>query len=126
MPRTIQIDQRIFENLCEIQSTKEEIAHVLGCSPDTIERWCKKTYGHDKTFSEVYAQFSDYGKVSIRRQQFKHMKNSPTMSIFLGKQYLGQRDIVHEEVTCEDLGCLADMLRLDTGTASEADDQDEK
>ena len=82
MPRTIQIDQRIFENLCEIQSTKEEIAHVLGCSPDTIERWCKKTYGHDKTFSQVHAQFSDYGKVSIRRQQFKHMKKSRSTSFF--------------------------------------------
>ena len=39
-----EIDKKIFENLCGLQCTLEEIAGVFDCSADTIERWCKREY----------------------------------------------------------------------------------
>lgn len=91
MSTPIKIDKDIFENLCEIQCTKEEIAKVFNCSTRTILRFCKDTYG--ETFETVYSQFLESGKASIRRMQFASAKNgSITMQIWLGKQYLGQTD----------------------------------
>lgn len=91
----IEIDQKRFENLCGIQCTLEEIAGVFGCSSDTIERWCKRTYGLN--FAEVYKKHSGVGKMSLRRAQFRLAEKNAAMAIFLGKNLLGQRD--HIEYT---------------------------
>ena len=91
----IEIDQKIFENLCGIQCTQTEIADVLNVSVDTIERWAKRTYNED--YAEVYKKFSAKGKMSLRRYQFELAKKSTAMAIFLGKNYLGQRDCVEYE-----------------------------
>lgn len=88
--RRIEIDQRQFEQLCFMQCTLGEIAGWFGCSEDTIQRWCKRTYR--KTFGEVYAGKSQGGRISLRRAQFELAKKSPAMAIWLGKQYLGQSD----------------------------------
>ena len=85
-----EIDKSLFEKLCGLQCTKEEIAGVVEVSEDTVERWCKRTY--KATFSEVYKKFSAKGKMSLRRLQFKLAEKSASMAIFLGKQYLGQTD----------------------------------
>lgn len=86
-----EIDQKIFENLCGYQCTLEEIAGIFECSPDTIERWCKREY--KETFAEIYKKHSMKGKMSLRRYQFKLAEKSAAMAIWLGKQYLGQRDV---------------------------------
>lgn len=86
----IEIDQKMFEKLCGLQCTLVEIAGVFECSEDTIERWCKRTY--KKTFAEVYKKHSAKGKMSLRRNQFRLSERSAAMAIFLGKNYLGQRD----------------------------------
>lgn len=95
-----QIDKKDFESLLAIQCTLEEVTaffdHKLdGCSEDTIERWCKRTY--KKSFADVSAQKRNLGKISLRRAQFELAKKNATMSIFLGKNYLGQTD--RQEVT---------------------------
>ena len=89
-----EIDKKIFENLCGLQCTLEEIAGVFDCSADTIERWCKREYG--ETFAEVYKKHSAKGKTSLRRIQFKLAEKSAAMAIFLGKNYLGQKDTIIE------------------------------
>ena len=87
----INIDQSDFEKLCVMQCTKNDIANWFECSEDTIERWCKRTYG--ETFAVVFAQKREKGKVSLRRMQWKSAEaGNVTMQIFLGKQYLGQKD----------------------------------
>ena len=92
-PRIIDsIDEKQFEELCKIHCTELEIASVLGVSHDTLFNWCKKTY--NKTFKEAYAMFSDKGKASLRRTQLKLAENNPSMAIWLGKQWLGQRESV--------------------------------
>lgn len=85
-----EINKSLFEKLCGLQCTKEEIAGVVEVSEDTVERWCKRTY--KTTFSEAYKKFSAKGKMSLRRLQFKLAEKSASMAIFLGKQYLGQTD----------------------------------
>lgn len=89
-----EIDKKIFENLCGLQCTLEEIAGVFDCSPDTIERWCKREY--KETFAETYKKHSAKGKMSLRRTQFKLAEKSAAMAIFLGKNYLGQKDNIIE------------------------------
>ena len=89
-----EIDNKIFENLCGLQCTLEEIAGVFDCSADTIERWCKREYG--ETFADVYKKHSAKGKTSLRRTQFKLAEKSAAMAIFLGKNYLGQKDNIIE------------------------------
>lgn len=90
-----EIDRLQFERLCGIQCTEEEIAGVFDCSVDTIENWCKRTY--ESKFSEVYKIYSASGKASLRRTQFKLAERSAAMAIFLGKQYLGQKNMVEYE-----------------------------
>lgn len=89
-----EIDKKIFENLCGLQCTLEEIAGVFDCSVDTIERWCKREYG--ETFAETYKKHSAKGKTSLRRIQFRLAEKSAAMAIFLGKNYLGQKDNIIE------------------------------
>ena len=85
-----EIDRTIFESLCRIQCTEEEIASVLKVSVDTIGRWCKRTF--EQTFAEAYKKLSAEGKSSLRRAQFKMAQTNPAMAIWLGKQYLSQRE----------------------------------
>lgn len=93
----IEIDQKIFENLCAIQCTQEEIAQTFGCSVDTISRWCNRVY--KKGFAEVYKEKSVGGKVALRRMQLRLAEKNVAMAIWLGKQWLGQVDKVEEEVS---------------------------
>ncbi len=94
----INIDKRMFENACSLQCTLNEIASLFDCSPDTIERWCKKEYREG--FADIYKKKSEKGKISIRRNQFKLSETNATMAIWLGKQYLNQKEYeekIHEK-----------------------------
>lgn len=116
-----EIDKKIFENLCGLQCTLEEIAGVFDCSADTIERWCKREY--KETFAEVYKKHSAKGKTSLRRIQFKLAEKSAAMAIFLGKNYLGQKDSIIEtdEQTLQAVGeALVKIKR----TAEQADNNE--
>lgn len=104
--KTIEIDQEQFEKLCTIQCTLEEIADWFRCCEDTIERWCKRTYG--ESFKEVYRKYQGRGKASLRRMQFKIAEKNATMAIFLGKQYLGQKD--YFENTINNNGIIDDLV----------------
>ena len=86
----IELSQKEFENLCFIQCTLSEIAGWFRCSEDTVERWCKRTY--KMGFAECFKKYSQGGLISLRRAQFELAKRNAAMAIFLGKNYLGQRD----------------------------------
>lgn len=94
--REIQIKQEEFEKLCQIQCTREEIAGWYHCSHDTIERWCKRTYG--ETFASIFEKKRQGGCISLRRAQFQEaLKGNTALLIWLGKQYLGQTDVEKTE-----------------------------
>lgn len=91
MPRhPTELDQEQFEKLCALQCTKEEICGFFKITDKTLENWCKRTYRAG--FSEVFGQKRGVGKISLRRSQMKLAETNATMAIWLGKQYLGQRD----------------------------------
>ena len=101
----INIDKKIFENLCAIQCTEIEICGCFDCCEDTLNKWCKENYrnedGKPMTFSEVFAEKRQKGRASLRRLQFRLAEKSATMAIWLGKQYLGQKDQVEASVAVD-------------------------
>ncbi len=94
-----EIDKKQFENLCGLQCTKEEICAFFELTDKTLENWCKRTYS--KGFSEVFREKRGIGKISLRRSQFELAKKNATMAIWLGKQFLNQRDQVQVEIRNE-------------------------
>lgn len=104
-----EIDKDQFEKACGIQCTLEEIASFFDCSVDTIERWCKRTY--NMGFAEVYKKKSELGKMSLRRNQYNLSKTNATMAIWLGKQWLGQKD--RNEIETKDNGIQVNVVLED-------------
>ena len=96
----IEIDKKQFEQLCSLQCTKSEIASFFDCSEDTIERWCQREY--KVNFAVIFAQKRGLGKISLRRSQFRMAETNPSMAIWLGKQYLGQREQQEVSVSIND------------------------
>jgi len=87
----IEIDWEQFDKLCMIQCTLPEIACFFNCSPDTIERRVKDT--HDTNFAAYFELKRGTGKISLRRKQFETaMSGNVAMLIWLGKNWLGQKD----------------------------------
>ena len=79
------IDYRVVEELAEIHCTQEEAAAVLGCSVKTLQR--------DDEFCRLHQKGLMVGKKSLRRLQWDAAKSgNTTMLVWLGKQYLEQRD----------------------------------
>ena len=92
----IEFDLRLVEDLGKIQSTHSELAAVLGVSIETVKRRLKD----DPEFCAVYEKGLENGKSSLRRIQWKAaLAGNTTMQIWLGKQYLGQRDMHSTELT---------------------------
>ena len=52
-------------------------------------------------FSEVFKEKRGLGKISLRRNQWRLAEKRATMAIWLGKQYLGQKDQVEASVAVD-------------------------
>lgn len=93
--KEINIDQ--LEEMVKIQCTAEECASVLGVSSDTLDRRLKEE--GFAGFAEFFKKYSDDGKSSLRRAQWKAAveNGNPTMLVWLGKQMLGQSDKVEHK-----------------------------
>lgn len=105
-----EIDQKQFESLCALQCTLEEICGFFDVTDKTLDSWCKRTYG--ESFSEVFKKKRGSGKISLRRSQWRLAEKSAAMAIFLGKQYLGQKDSPDPQDK-EDDALTAYLQRLD-------------
>lgn len=115
------IDQKQFENLCGLQCTLEEICGFFDVCTDTLETWCKRTY--KANFSEVFSKKRGMGKISLRRNQWRLAEKNATMAIWLGKQYLGQRDQIEATVSVdkrEDDALSASLRELAQSVESDA------
>ena len=85
-----EVDWTVFEKLCGIQCTFEEIAWTLGIHPHTFREKIRAHYG--ETFTDVFARFKNPGLVSLRRKQYEvAMSGNVTMLKHLGEHHLGQR-----------------------------------
>lgn len=84
----IQLDENLIRELASIHCTKGEIAAVCGVDHATLAR-----------YSEIIEIGYEQAKKSLRRLQWESAKKGNThMLIWLGKQYLGQKDRAPDEV----------------------------
>lgn len=95
----INFDRKQFIDLVALGCNQEEICWFFRdetgkvANIDTLSRWCKREFG--VTFQEYSKQNRLMAlKIQLRRNQFELSKHSVPMAIFLGKQYLGQKDNV--------------------------------
>lgn len=115
---TKEVNWDTFEQLCKIQCTQTEIASVLGLHTETVREKAEKKYKED--YSAIYKRFSEDGKSSLRRAQFKAaLGGNVTMLIWLGKIVLGQRDVDIEEANKKTVGVLQNIRELITKQAND-------
>lgn len=85
-------------NMAELLSgfmcTEEEIASAMSVSVDTLHN-----ANNSKAFTEALKRGQEKGKASLRRTQFKLAEKNASMAIWLGKQYLQQKDEVSAEIS---------------------------
>jgi len=83
-----------FKDLCKLHCTLIEIAGWYDVEPETIERALKRQL--NMNYQEAFKKYSAAGKISLRRAQWLQAtdKMNISMLIWLGKQYLDQRDHV--------------------------------
>lgn len=112
------IDRKQFENLCAMQCTEVEICDWFQVTDKTLSSWCRRTYG--KSFSDIFRQKRGTGKISLRRSQWKLAEKSTAMAIWLGKQYLGQKDNMEVSVADTKGIALEELEKMVLG-----DDDDE-
>lgn len=117
---TKSINQKQFEQLCQIQCTKEEICAVLDVSDKTLDRWCKETY--ETSFSEIFSQKRKGGHASLRAKQWKLASKSPAMAIFLGKQFLGQTDKVETHFDASEVNAINKAMITDVAKERRIED----
>jgi hypothetical protein len=106
--KKIEIDYEKAEKMASIMCTQSEIASVLGVSLALLE--------HDPEFLRIHKKGMEHGKASVRRMQFQAANGgNATMQIWLGKQYLGQRDKQDTEITGKDGAPIRTETTLNLG-----------
>lgn len=100
----------IVTKLAGFMCTEEEIASFLDTTVETLHN--KENY---EAFLECIKNGNNIGKVSLRQSQFNLSKTNPTMAIWLGKQYLGQKDTIETTDTEKALDKICDAIRGATG-----------
>lgn len=110
-----EVNWDLFKDLCEIHCTMDEISYILDIDDDVLRGKIKAKFG--TTFQEVHKKFSASGKRNLRRDQFKLAKRNASMSIWLGKNYLDQKDtqpefLVSEETNKKYLDVMLQITQL--------------
>ena len=116
-----EIDKKQFENLCGLQCTKEEICAWFDITDKTLDAWCKRTYR--QSFSVIFAQKRGKGKISLRRSQFRLAEKNANMAIWLGKQYLDQKDKVEDTMSVS-MDILQHIKEIDEIAMNPLEDRD--
>ena len=102
----------VITALAQVMCTDEEIAACLDTTVETLHSAL-----NEPIFSECIKKGAREGKASLRRNQFRLAKTNPAMAIFLGKQYLGQKD--HPEEETEDESVNVQIMFGDTSKPAE-------
>lgn len=88
----LNIDAEQVKALAGINCTVEEIASVMKCSKDTLER----------RYAACIKEGRDHGKMSLRRAMWGKVKEgNVVMMIWLSKQLLGYTDKVEQATTVQ-------------------------
>lgn len=84
----------VIKRMAEIMCTNEEIADVLGVGVDLITN-----DNNNAVFQAAKREGQVRGKMSLRRKQFALAEKNANMAIFLGKNYLDQKEKQEVEST---------------------------
>lgn len=85
-----EIDLEQVEKLAAINCSMAEIASIVGCSVDTLQR----------NYAVVIEKGRHKMRVSLKRKQYElAMEGDRTMLVWLGKIILGQRDQAEVKVS---------------------------
>jgi hypothetical protein len=104
--KPIPIDLVELEKLCVLQCTNKEIAAWFNCTERTIESYAKKT-----ETAEVMTRGRAKGQIPVRRAQMKLLEaGNAAMGVWLGKQFLGQRDVTPVELSGAPLKISLEVL----------------
>lgn len=87
----IKLDPKQAKIFGYFRATYQTMAEQIGCSHDTIQREMDKP---DSDFASEYKKGFSGMKMKLSEAQVKTAikDRNPTMLVWLGKQYLGQRD----------------------------------
>lgn len=86
--KVIDINQVIY--WAKLQCTQEEVAGCFQIDTKTLNARLEETIG--MTYSMLREKVQGEGKASLRRMQFRQAEKNSSMAIWLGKQWLGQKD----------------------------------
>ena len=87
-PKHYKLDRDLIFKLATLHCTYKEIASVVGTSETTLE----------KRYSGIIEKGRAEGKKSLRRAQMeKALQGDVRMVIWMGKQYLDQKDSPQDE-----------------------------
>ena len=93
-----EIDWAIVDEYLQAQCMGTEIADYLGIHPNTLYLACEER--NNISFSEYSQQKKSAGKAVLRKKQWEMALNGDkTMAVWLGKQVLGQRDKIDNDVS---------------------------
>ena len=107
--KPVNIDLIELEKLCALQCTDQEIADWFGVSTRTVETRRKRP-----EFAQAMQRGRAKGRISVRRAQMKLLESgNGTMGVWLGKQLLGQRDVVTNEHVGGGGGPIQVITKLD-------------
>ena len=101
---TAKLDDKTFDKVFELakrQFTRAEIYSILNISQTELQKKAKLK----EQFETAYLQGVDAGKGCVKYAQFEMAQSNPVMSIFWGKQHLGQSDNPNQLINA-DLGTL--------------------
>jgi len=107
-PRKWIVDYDAVEKLAHIQATQEEIAYMLGVTPDLFSH--RKMV--DPKLREALDRGSVGGKISLRRAMFRSLEEgNVTMMIWLSKQLFHYSDNPKGSVEKSGLDEIREALR---------------
>ncbi len=110
-----EFDKKQFCKLIGLGCTAKEICWFFStdegkpANPDTLSKWCKREF--DMTFEQYKKENGGvYRNYQLRVNQLNLSATSAPMAIFLGKNYLGQKDCI-ETVDNTPIEKLDDILK---------------
>jgi hypothetical protein len=94
-----EFDKKTFVDLVGLGCNQQEICWFFRdntgkpANIDTLSRWCKREF--KLTFQEYKKQNGGIARnIQLRKNQLELSKKNAAMAIFLGKNYLGQKDAI--------------------------------
>lgn len=105
-PPVKQIDWDVLDNMLKHQCTSNEIAGHFGIHLHTLYDKVRERFGQTWTEYSISKQSSGLGLLRVSQFQKAvntHSKGNVQMLIWLGKQYLKQKDGAGTELTVEDV-----------------------